>query len=213
MKSFIILAAIVLANTCGTDGTKPEVTAAQAETNISAADPGSGGGAVEPAHGSAPRTIRDHFMQLPAKYFTLEGCEPATDKGCQRAKLEYLKTFAEIEDTKNGYLKAGCDGAQACIEMAIFKRPDGSYIAGVATFAEMMNDFYFLDPANDWADVSKDIVVRYRKSQWYELPRIGTTMKVYSKKVIEKTDEFEITEKGDLLYSLDWKDGKFQLQN
>ncbi len=213
MKTFVLLAAIALAATCGNETSRPDIPAAASETNVASSEPVSGGGVNVPLHSTLPRTIREHFMQLPAKYFTLEGCEPATDKGCQRAKLEYLKTFAEIEDTKNGYLKAGCDGAQACIEMAIFKRPDGSYIAGVATFAEMMNDFYFLDPANDWADVSKEIVVRYRKSQWYELPRIGTTMKVYSKKVIEKTDEFEITERGDLLYSLDWKDGKFHLQN
>ena len=58
-----------------------------------------------------PKTVRDFFNLLPQKYFLLEGCEPAKDKNCQKARAAYLKTFLEVEDTANGYLKGGCDGA------------------------------------------------------------------------------------------------------
>ncbi len=160
-----------------------------------------------------PKTVMDFIALLPEKYFILEGCERATDKDCKKARAEYLETFTEVSDIKNGYFKGGCDGGQSCIEMAIFKRSNGTYLVGVATFAEMMNDFYFLDYADGkWTDVSADVVPEFSKKNWYDLPRVGTTMKVYAKKVVEKTAEFEISEKGDLLYELAWKDGKFARQ-
>ena len=160
--------------------------------------------------GDQPRTVRDFFNLLPEKYFTLEGCDRETDKDCKKARAEYLKNFTLVEDIPNGYFKGACDGAQACIEMAIFKRPDGTYLVGVATEFEMGSDFYFLDYANgQWEDESAAAVPEYSKKNWYELPRRGTTMKVYAKKIIEQGDDFEASEKGKLLYSLAWKGGKF----
>lgn len=164
-----------------------------------------------------PRTVRDFFMLLPEKYFVLEACEPEKDKNCRRARLDYLKTFAEVEDTKNGYLKGGCDGAQACIEMALFKRPDETYLIGVATSAEMMNDYYFLDYKNGkWTDVSAQVVPEFSKKNMYELPRYGTTVKVFAKKILEEGnqygDKYEISEKGARLYDMEWKDGKFTIK-
>jgi hypothetical protein len=164
-----------------------------------------------------PRTVRDFFMLLPEKYFVLEDCNHARDKNCRQSRLDYLKTFAEVEDTKNGYLKGGCDGAQACIEMALFKRPDGAYLIGVGTFAEMMNDYYFLDYKNGkWTDVSAQVVPEFSKKNMYELPRYGTTVKVFAKKIIEEGnqygDKYEISEKGARLYDMEWKDGKFTIK-
>lgn len=160
-----------------------------------------------------PKTIRDFFMLLPQKYFTLEGCQPAEDKGCKKAKIDYLKTFAEIEDTENGYLKAGCDGAQSCMEMALFKRPNGSYLVGLATYAEMMNDYFFLDYKNGkWFDVSSKVVPQFSRKNMYELPQRGTTVEVFAKKIIESTADYEISEKGKKLYDLEWKAGKFTIK-
>lgn len=159
---------------------------------------------------SKPKNVREFFMELPDKYFTLEGCDKAKDKDCKKAKSEYLKSFTEVEDIKNGYFKGGCDGGQSCIEMAIFKRPDGSYLVGLMTSGEMMNDFYFLDPADGkWLDVSASAVPGFTKKNWYELPRVGTTVKVFAKKIIEKGDDYEVSEKGGKLEELIWKDGKF----
>jgi hypothetical protein len=152
-------------------------------------------------------------MLLPEKYFVLESCERAKDKDCRRAKLDYLKTFTEVEDTTNGYFKGGCDGAQSCMEMALFKRPDGSYLVGLAVSAEMMEDFHFLDYKNGvWTDVSAQVVPEFSRKNMYEIPRKGTTVKVYAKKIIEKGDDYEIAEKGAKLYDLEWKDGKFLKQ-
>lgn len=157
-----------------------------------------------------PKNVREFFMALPDKYFKLEGCDKAKDTGCKKAKAEYLKTFTEVEDIQNGYFKGGCDGGQSCIEMAIFKRPDGSYLVGLMTSSEMMNDFYFLDHANGkWLDVSATAVPGFSKNNWYELPRVGTTVKVFAKKIIEKGADYEISEKGEKLEDLVWKEGKF----
>lgn len=162
---------------------------------------------------SSPKTIRDFFMSLPEKYFVLEGCVREKDKNCRKAKLDYLRTFTEIEDTANGYLKGGCDGAQSCLEMAIFKRPDGTYIVAVGTSAEMMNEYYFLDYANgNWTDVSTIVVPDFNKKNIYEFPRVGTTVKVFAKKVIEKGDNYEVSDKGEKLYDLEWKSGRFTIR-
>jgi hypothetical protein len=160
-----------------------------------------------------PKTVRDFFMLLPQKYFTLEGCQPETDKDCRKARLDYLKTFVDVEDTENGYLKGGCDGAQSCLEMALFKRPDGTYLVGVSTFAEMMEDSYFLDyPNGNWTDVSAATVPQFSRKNIYEMPRYGTTVKVFAKKIIEKGEDYEISERGEKLYDLEWKDGKFTVK-
>ncbi|NOT46543.1 MAG: hypothetical protein HOP17_02170 [Acidobacteria bacterium] len=160
-----------------------------------------------------PRTIRDFFMILPEKYFVLEGCVHETDKDCKKAKLDYLKTFTEVEDTTNGYFKGGCDGAQSCLEMTIFKRPDGTYLVAVATESEMIIDQYFLDyKGGHWNDVAAQMIPRYSRKNIYELPRTGTTVKVFAKKVTDKGPDYEIAEKGVKLYDLVWKDGKFSIR-
>jgi hypothetical protein len=159
--------------------------------------------------GGEPSNIMEFFTALPERYFALEGCDRATDKDCSKARADYLKTFTEVSDIRNGYFKGGCDGGQSCIEMAIFKRPDGKYLVGVATAFEMGNQFHFLDYADgQWRDASRE-VPEFSAKNWYELPRVGTTMGVFEKKVIEKGDDYEVTEKGRKLYDLVWKNGKF----
>jgi hypothetical protein len=164
-----------------------------------------------------PKTVRDFFTLLPQKYFTLEGCFRERDRNCEQARKEYLERFTDVEDIANGYFKGGCDGAQSCIEMALFKRPEGTYIVGVSTANEAMNDFYFLEYKNGkWFDVSKQVVPQFSKKNMYEFPRYGTTVKVFAKKIIESSnkpgEEYEVSEKGGKLYDLVWKNGRFAIQ-
>ena len=156
-----------------------------------------------------PRTVRDFFNLLPQKYFTLEGCEPAKDKNCDQARREYVKTFLEVEDTKNGYWKSGCDGAQSCLTMALFKRPDATYIVHVLTEFEMGEDSYFLEYKNGkWADIGAKIIPEYNSKNTYVPPRYGTTVEVFKKNFPEP----EYSERGAKIYNLEWKDGKFTRQ-
>lgn len=163
------------------------------------------------AQTKSPKTVREFFNLLPQKYFLLEGCEPSTDKNCDKARQEYIKTYLETEDTANGYWKSGCDGAQSCLEMAIFKRPDNSYVVALMTTAEVQEDNYFLEYKNgNWSDIAAAAVPEFSRKNYYILPRKGTTVEVYARKVIEKGDDYEVTERGAKLYDLIWKDGKFQ---
>ena len=157
-------------------------------------------------NGGGPRTVRDFFNLLPQKYFTLEGCEPQKDKNCERARAELIKNYLEVEDTPNGYLKLSCDGGQSCLRMALFKRPDASYIVAVHTLHEADEINYFLDYKNGtWTDISAKVVPEFSKELIYELPRVGTTVQVYKKVYPEP----EYSERGGKAYDLEWKGGKF----
>ncbi len=185
----------------------PESTSSQPAANNE--DPPESSGDLA----NKPKTVRDFFMALPAKYFPIESCEPATDKGCLKAKRDYLKTFLEIEDTANGYLKAGCDGAQSCLEMAIFKKADGDYLIGVRSDFEMGSDSYFIDFANGkWIDVGSAIVEGFSKNNYYTFPRKGTTVEVFEK-LAEDAEPTADLGKGKKLYDLEWKNGKFRRVN
>lgn len=151
-----------------------------------------------------PKTVRDFFMLLPGKYFALE--QPLT-------KSEYLKRFTVVEDTANGYFEGGADGAQGGLIMALFKRPNGSYIVGLNTFFEGGEDFYFLEyKGGKWLNISTQAVPKYSKKNFYKLPRYGTTVEVFAKKIIEKGDNYEVVERGEKLYDLEWSNGKFSVK-
>lgn len=214
MKTVFIFLIAIFASECASSerpSERPVSHATGTQQQANSADTAAQA-APEPTPGKAvgePSNVMEFFAALPEKYFNLEGCQRETDKDCSKARAEYLKQYSEVADVKNGYFKGGCDGGQSCIEMAIFKRPNGKYLVGVATTGEMINDFYFLDYAGgQWNDASAD-VPEYSSKNWYDLPRIGTTMAVFEKKVIEKGEDYEATEKGRKLYDLVWKDGKF----
>ncbi len=154
-----------------------------------------------------PKTVREFFNLLPQKYFLLEGCEPAKDKNCAKARREYVETFLETEDTANGYWKSGCDGAQSCLRMALFKRPDASYVVAVHTLNEADEVNYFLAYKNGkWTDIGAQIVPEFSERNIYELPQKGTTVEVFKKKYPEPN----FSERGAKIYDLEWKNGKFQ---
>lgn len=153
-----------------------------------------------------PKTVREFFNLLPQKYFRLEGCEPKTDKNCEKARKEYIKTFLEIEDNKNGYWKSGCDGAQSCLTMAIFKRPDATYLLHILTEFEAGEDSYFLEYKNGkWNDIGANIVPEFSPKNTYLPPRQGTTVEVFKKNFPEPN----FSERGEKLYDLVWQRGKF----
>lgn len=159
-----------------------------------------------------PKSVRDFFMAFTQDVFYLEGCEESKDPGCQKAKKKYLETYLEVEDTKNGYLSAGADGAQAALIMTIFKRPSGKYIVAVNQFGEIGDDYNFFEYENGlWKDISKDVIPEYSTGHIYELPRFGTTIRVFKKIVIDSDGVIDMTEKGEKLYDLTWKDGKFTI--
>jgi len=188
---------------------------AKVESNINAATVNSAE-EIEPnksetaeSQTAQPRTVRDFFNLLPQKYFLLEGCESQKDKNCDKARREYVKNYLEVEDTANGFWKSGCDGAQSCLQMALFKRPDKTYIVAVQTLNESDETNYFLEYKNGkWFDISAQVIPEFSDKNIYELPRQGTTIEVFKKDFPEP----EYSERGAKIYNLEWKDGKFSRQ-
>src|SRR3712207_5546518 len=106
-------------------------------------------------------------------------------------------------------MKGGCDGAQSCFQMALFKRPDATYVVGLTTFFEAGEDSYFLEYAGGaWRDVGAKLVPGYGADKVYELPRYGTTVAVYENRLVEGGDYLE---RGRKLCDLTWKNGKFTI--
>lgn len=167
------------------------------------------GDANRPAYLS-PKTVKDYFMALTDEYFVMEGCQWETDQDCEQAKKDYLRDFLEIDDPKNGYLKAGCDGAQSCLEMAIFRKSDGSHLVGISVTVEGESSAVFLEfKDSGWVNVSETVVPGFSEEVHYELPRNGTTMRVLAKVWKEDEEGYQRLDLGDHLYSLKWEKGVF----
>jgi len=61
-------------------------------------------------------------------------------------------------------------------------------------------------------NVSAQIAPQFSKKNMYELPRKGTTVKVFAKNIFEKGDNYEIGNKDEKLYDLEWNGGKFLIK-
>lgn len=152
-----------------------------------------------------PKTVRDFFLLLPNDCFEVGCCGDDT-------KESYLKMFLDVEDTANGYMSGNAEGGQGGFEMTLFKRPNGTYIIGFYSFGEVWDDFYFLGyRGGKWFDVSKKVVPDYSKYRSYELPRYGTTVKVYSATPFEEESETGVSQH-EKLYDLEWKKGRFVIK-
>lgn len=169
-----------------------------------------GFGLAASAQVKQPKTVRDFFMLLPAKYFSLDCC---MNKNARQGKEEYLRRYLDVEDTANGYMRGAGDAAQEGFEMALFKRANGTYLVAFYTFGEGgVEDTpwcVFLDYKNGkWTDVSRAVVPNYNAQKYaYELPQQGTTIEVFQKD--ENGEDFY---KGKKLYDLIWQNGKFTVK-
>jgi len=165
---------------------------------------------VVSAQSKGPKTVRDFFMLLPGKVFSIECC---LHRNPRIAKEVYLKKYLETEDTPNGYMKGGGDGAQDGFEMALFKRPDGTYLIGFYTIGEggvedVPFAFFLQYKSGRWTDISKTAVPGYDPlTKIYQLPRRETTVEVFQKD--ETAGDFN---RGKELYDLTWKNGKFTIK-
>jgi hypothetical protein len=172
------------------------------------------GSAAGQAH--YPKTPREFFTLLSQKHFYLETIENITDDNytreqLRRAQKRYLESFLEIEDTRNGFMQGGGDGSQERFKLALFKRPNGTFVAGLGVWGEWGEKYEFLEYKNGKLnEVSTAVIPGYERSHIYEMPRYGTTIRVFERKNFNA--EFSVGEKGRKLYDLVWKNGKFRIR-
>ena len=151
--------------------------------------------------------LRRIFKAIPSDYFSIACCDGNAD--------EFIKKYVKVEDDANGYMEGADDQEDpqyGSFQMALFQRPDGSYIVGLHSEAERWSDYYFLDYRNrKLRNISKTIP-QYSLENVYELPRKGKTIHVYRKKFDHPGRSLGAdngVKKGKLLYDLVWQNGKF----
>jgi len=153
-----------------------------------------GGRAVAVSKARAPRTVVEYYMLLPDQYF-----ETSNRKHLLDAR------YGGIVDVKNGYLHAWGDGAQAEMDVCLFKRPDRSYLVAVNQnhasdgVWEPSPEFYAYRHGH-LVDVTRATLPRrFSKNLGYKLPRYGTMIGV-------------INEAGKTIYHLVWAKGRFRVK-
>jgi hypothetical protein len=178
------------------------------------------------AQNSQPKTVTDFFYLLPNKYFT------PYDSGEGTPTLRnYRKSIIKIEDVKNGYLRIEEPITEGWREVAIFKKKDGKYIVGIlqigcgpdCTTEEM--DFLSYENG-DWQDVTRQVLPKITDAQIsaaykrhkiskdemgglvYELPRVGTSIKVNG-----GGDYGDAAFKPIVFFEMNWDGAKFVLKD
>lgn len=151
----------------------------------------------EPRQQPQPQTVLDYYLILPSDMFR------NYPLGEARAEREAAIT---LKDIKNGYLQLGKPGEGESASLALFKKPDGSYLLGMETTLcalKCEQTLYFLRyERGAWYDVTGDVLPKiddsatearvkrelkaakifgsdnYAYQLLYQLPRVGTTILV-----------------------------------
>lgn len=152
-----------------------------------------------------PKTARDFFMLVPAEFYTFQ-C-------CNENKRAYLKQYVTAENTN--FLEGTDEGVNE-FTLAVYARPNGTYLIGLRSQAERWQDYYFLDYKNGkLLNNSKTAVPQYSTDNIYEFAQDGKTIHVFRKKYDSPTKEISAdygVSKGRKLYDLIWENGKFTLK-
>lgn len=180
---------------------------------------------VSAQNNSQPKTVTDFYYLLPEKYF------PQSDfDGSNKLSLrDYRKSIIKIEDPKNGYLRLEGTWIEGWAEVAVFKKTNGKYIVGISIVGCgpgcSNEEMAFLSYENgQWQEITGEVLPKITDAQIeaafarhkvaeddrgglaYELPRLGTTIKV---KLIGP----EAAVKDKVFFELNWNGTKFVLKN
>jgi hypothetical protein len=154
-----------------------------------------GDAAVSAPPAKSPRTVVDYYMLLPDHSFDID----------RRSLLN--PKYGAVVDVGNGYIRTWHDGAQQGLEVALFRRPNGSYLVAVNHIGDEGPDdvwspwLDFLTYRNGrWVDVTKATLPRrFSDKLGYEPPRYGRTIRV-------------VTESEKHVYDLVWTRGRLQVK-
>ncbi|MEZ4973050.1 MAG: hypothetical protein R2820_07045 [Cyclobacteriaceae bacterium] len=130
------------------------------------------------------------FVQHDGKYVCVENLGDEFDYS---GSLDEIRLYPSTVDIKNGYLNIEDEGTGEGLytfEVALFRKPDNSYIIAVSGFGSYpphMDQYlgsapkFFVWQNNEFTDVSKDVLpaisVAEGYSEYYRLPQIGRVIK------------------------------------
>lgn len=112
---------------------------------------------------------------------------------------------------RTAFYRAGGDGCQERFKLVLFKRNDGTFIAGLSVWGEWGEKYNFLEYRNGGLkDISAAVIPGYKPSHIYDMPRYGTTISVFERKNFDPALNQGKT--GRKLYALVWKNGRFRIR-
>jgi hypothetical protein len=150
---------------------------------------------VAPAQADQPKDVKDYYLLMPKKY----------DGATRQEREETLESDETFVDIQHGYMGSQIGKLGERCQAALFKRPDGGFIFAYNEDGDPATNvptklFLLKYEAGQWTDVTAQLLPEpVNKRYWYDLPQIGTTIKV-------------TTAKGGKLYHLAWKNGRFEKQ-
>lgn len=144
-----------------------------------------------------PKTVTDFYLALPGTVNGIEGTQDLKKAGFEddfffysnerneskTAIEKYRRSLIKVADIKNGYLRLESVELEGWIEMALFKKLDGTYVVALSqvgcgpgcdgavmfmtykkgTWTNVTNEVFPADPA---------------PNGYYQLPRTGTTIEL-----------------------------------
>lgn len=162
-----------------------------------------------------PKTVTDYYLAMPSNFYNF------TQIKGKAALTKYRKKNLKVEDIKNGYLLIESNDLEGHGEVALFKKPDGSYIVGqtevgCGPVCGGGVDFWTYK-AGKWTKVTEQVfdfseadlnnlfssrkIEENDRTAFFELPREGKTMTL-------KCDDCDPIGDG-VLAKFEWNGSKF----
>ena len=168
-----------------------------------------------------PKTVTEFYLALPGGINGIEGTSDSevpgfaddfffydNERNESRASiLKYRKSLIKIEDLKNGYLRLESSKWQGWVEIALFKKADGSYVVAISQVACGQGCsggvIFATYKSGHWKNITRE-VFPHSSQGYYRLPRIGTSIVLICGDKSDKQCHF-----GEELAEFQWNKEKF----
>ena len=168
-----------------------------------------------------PKTVTEFYLALPGGINGIEGTSDSEVPGfaddfffydnerneSRDSILKYRKSLIKIEDLKNGYLRLESNKWQGWVEIALFKKADGSYVVAISQVACGQGCsggvIFATYKSGHWKNITRQ-VFPHPSQGYYRLPRIGTSIVLICGDKSDKQCHF-----GEELAEFQWNKEKF----
>lgn len=142
-----------------------------------------------------PKTVTEFYLALPGGIYGIAGTQDseipgfeddfffyANERNESKASiLKYRKSLIKNEDIKNGYLRLESNEWKGWVEIALFKKVDGSYVVAISQVScepACGGGVIFATYKNGhWRSVTKQVFpASSLQHGYYKLPRVGTSI-------------------------------------
>ena len=169
-----------------------------------------------------PKTVTEFYLALPGGIYGIAGTQNSEIPGfeddflfysSQRNEskssiLQYRKSLIKIEDIKNGYLRLESNEWKGWVEIALFKKGEGSYLVAISQVACRPSCsggvIFSTYKSGNWKNVTNQVFPGSSQRGYYKLPRFGTTIAL-----VCGDDGGESCHDGETLAKFQWNKDKF----